>query len=59
GFTYWDYGQAFNNNIGVRIDHFLMSSYAIDICNNVYVDISPRSLTRPSDHTPLCADINI
>jgi len=59
GFTYWDYGQAFNNNIGVRIDHFLMSSYAIDICNNVYVDKDPRSLPKPSDHTPLCANIDL
>ena len=23
GFTYWDYGQSFKNDIGVRIDHFL------------------------------------
>lgn len=59
GFTYWDYGQAFNNNIGVRIDHFLMSSYALDICDKIYVDTSPRSLPRPSDHTPLCAIINL
>ena len=59
GFTYWDYGQAFNNNIGVRIDHFLMSSYAIDTCNDVYVDVSPRSLPKPSDHTTKSANIII
>ena len=30
GFTYWDYGQAYQNNLGIRIDHFLLSSYALD-----------------------------
>ena len=59
GYTYWDYGQAFNNNIGVRIDYFLMSSYALDLCENIYVDKKPRSLLKPSDHTPLCATINL
>ena len=59
GFTYWDYGKAFANNIGVRIDHFLISSYAADICNKVYVDKDPRSWSKPSDHTPLCLEIDI
>ena len=30
GFTYWDYGHAYQNNLGIRIDHFLLSSYALD-----------------------------
>ena len=59
GFTYWDYGKSFSNNIGVRIDHFLLSSYAIDVCDKVFVDREPRSWDKPSDHTPLCLEINI
>lgn len=59
GFTYWDYGRAFRNNLGVRIDHFLLSSYAIDKCIKVYVDTKPREKTKPSDHTPLIAEFNI
>ncbi len=59
GYTYWDYGRAFTNNIGVRIDHFFMSSYALDLCEEVYVDKKPRSATKPSDHTPLCTIINL
>ena len=59
GFTYWDYGSSFKNNIGVRIDHFLMSPYAMDLVDNLYVDKEPRSWERPSDHTPLIAEIEI
>ena len=59
GFTYWDYGRSFNNNIGVRIDHFLLSSYALDVCENIFVDKVPRAWERPSDHTPLCLEIDV
>ena len=59
GFTYWDYGQSFVNNLGIRIDHFISSSYALDKCHNAYVDKEPRSWTKPSDHTPLCIEIDI
>lgn len=59
GYTYWDYGRAFTNDIGVRIDFFLMSSYALDLCEKVFVDKEPRFSQRPSDHTPLCTTINL
>ncbi len=59
GFTYWDYGQSFKNDIGVRIDHFLMSPYALDAVNKTYVDKEPRSWEKPSDHTPLFVEIKI
>ncbi|MAJ24392.1 MAG: exodeoxyribonuclease III [Rickettsiales bacterium] len=59
GFTYWDYGQSFTNDIGVRIDHFLLSPYAMDITNKVYVDKEPRKWIKPSDHTPICLEIDI
>tara|TARA_E500000178_G_scaffold106734_1_gene106464 strand:- start:508 stop:1302 length:795 start_codon:yes stop_codon:yes gene_type:complete len=59
GFTYWDYGSAFSNNLGVRIDHFLMSSYALDKCKKVYVDTDPRKETKPSDHAPLTAELTL
>ena len=56
GFTYWDYGHAYQNNLGIRIDHFLLSSYALDSLSNVYVDEVPRKLKKTSDHAPLVAD---
>ena len=59
GFTYWDYGQSFKNDIGVRIDHFLISPYALDILDKIYVDKEPRAWDKPSDHTPLVLEIEI
>ncbi len=59
GFTYWDYGQAFKNNLGVRIDHFFLSPYAMDITDKVYVDEDPRNWQKPSDHTPVCMDVTL
>ena len=59
GFTYWDYGQSFKNDIGVRIDHFLMSPYAIDKIDKVFVDKEPRTWKKPSDHTPVLIEIDI
>ena len=59
GFTYWDYGQSFKNDIGVRIDHFLISPYALDIVDKIYVDKEPRAWDKPSDHTPLVLEIEI
>ena len=59
GFTYWDYGQSFKNDIGVRIDHFLMSPYALDSVKKIYVDKEPRSWQKPSDHTPLFVEMEL
>ena len=59
GFTYWDYGRSFKNDIGVRIDHFLLSPYALDKVDKVYVDKEPRAWEKPSDHTPLVLEIDI
>lgn len=59
GFTYWDYGMAFKNNIGVRIDHFYLSSSILDTCEDIFVDEEPRSFLKPSDHTPLCLKLKL
>tara|TARA_B100000029_G_C17510983_1_gene936251 strand:+ start:209 stop:994 length:786 start_codon:yes stop_codon:yes gene_type:complete len=56
GFTYWDYGQSYQNNLGIRIDHFLLSSYALDGLNKIYVDEIPRKEKKTSDHAPIIAD---
>ncbi|MBF96280.1 MAG: Exodeoxyribonuclease III [Alphaproteobacteria bacterium MarineAlpha9_Bin4] len=56
GFTYWDYGQAYQNNLGVRIDHFLLSSYALDTLESTYVDEIPRKQKKTSDHAPIIAN---
>ena len=59
GFTYWDYGRAYQNNLGIRIDHFLLSSYAMDILEDIHVDENPRKKSKTSDHAPIIASFNI
>ena len=58
GFTYWDYGQAYQNNLGIRIDHFLLSSYALDSLVEIYVDETPRKQKKTSDHAPIIASFS-
>ena len=55
--TYWDYGRAFEQNRGLRIDHFLLSPLAADNLKGIKVDRYPRSTDKPSDHTPIILEI--
>lgn len=59
GYTYWDYaGNAFVSDSGLRIDYLLLSPSVADKLVSVAIDKNPRRGTRPSDHTPLIAEIN-
>lgn len=55
-YSWWDYRMmGFRRNHGLRIDHILLSApVACSACN---IDKAPRKLERPSDHTPVWADI--
>ena len=56
-FTWWDYRQAaFRRNMGLRIDHVLLSTALAARCRSSVVDKAPRKLERPSDHAPLIAE---
>lgn len=52
-YTYWDYGAAFDRNMGLRIDHALLSPELAERLEAAEVDVAPRSEDSPSDHTPL------
>lgn len=57
-FTWWDYRMnAFRRKLGLRIDHILLSDALAANCAACTIDIEPRKLERPSDHTPVFADI--
>jgi len=57
-FTWWDYRMnAFRRNLGLRIDHILLSGKLAQTCSSCVIDIAPRKLERPSDHTPIIAEI--
>ena len=55
-YSWWDYrAMAFRRNMGLRIDHILVSpALQCSACN---IDKAPRKLERPSDHTPVIAEV--
>lgn len=58
GYTFWDYAaRAFEKDNGMRIDYIMLSALAVDKLQACYVDKLPRTWEKPSDHTPLMAEI--
>lgn len=58
-YSWWDYRQAaFRRNMGLRIDHILLSESLKKECIESGIDKSPRSSDRPSDHAPIWVIIN-
>jgi len=57
-YSWWDYRMmAFRRNMGLRIDHILISEQLALHCISCVIDKTPRKLERPSDHTPVVAEI--
>jgi exodeoxyribonuclease-3 len=57
-FSWWDYRMAaFRRNMGLRIDHILLSPGLASRCRSCTIDVEPRRLERPSDHAPVLCDI--
>lgn len=57
-YTFWDYqGGAWQNNAGIRIDHFLLSPQSADLLEECFIDTAPRGLEKASDHTPIVIKI--
>lgn len=57
-FSWWDYRQAaFRRNLGLRIDHILVSPMLRERCRACTIDQSPRRLEKPSDHAPVVLDL--
>lgn len=58
-FSWWDYRQmAFRRNMGLRIDHILLSPPLAARCIACTIDKIPRKWEQPSDHTPVIATID-
>jgi exodeoxyribonuclease-3 len=58
-FSWWDYrAAAFRRNMGLRIDLILASGTLQDSCSACRIDVEPRRLERPSDHTPVIAEFS-
>ena len=57
-FSWWDYRAAgFRRNLGLRIDHILLSRELMDKCSHSVIDKEPRTWERPSDHAPVWVGI--
>lgn len=58
-FSWWDYRAAgFRRNLGLRIDLVLISDALKDQCGAAAIDREPRTWERPSDHTPVLAELS-
>jgi len=58
-FTWWDYRMnGFRRNLGLRIDHILLSEELAGRCRSCTIDLAPRRLERPSDHAPVIAQFD-
>jgi exodeoxyribonuclease-3 len=58
-FSWWDYRMNnFRRNRGLRIDLVLASTKLAGYCGASYVDRTPRSWERPSDHAPAVAEFS-
>lgn len=58
-YSWWDYRQmAFRRNMGLRIDHILLSAPLAARCTECVIDKVPRKWEQPSDHTPVVATLS-
>ena len=59
-YSWWDYrAAAFRRQMGLRIDHILLSRDLSNKCVASGVDVKPRTHDRPSDHTPVWVTLNL
>ena len=57
-YSFWDYqAGSWQKNNGIRIDHLLLSPQAADLLVAAGVDKGPRGSEKPSDHTPVWAEL--
>ena len=57
-YTFWDYqAGAWQKDLGLRIDHCLLSPQAADRLASVTIDKSQRAKDKPSDHVPFRVDL--
>ena len=59
-YTFWDYqAGAWQRNLGIRIDHLLLSPQAADRLENVVIHRDERDKEKPSDHVPVVGHFRI
>ena len=59
-YTFWDYqAGAWQKDLGLRIDHILLSPQALSRLTAAVIDRKPRSWDKPSDHTPVAVALDL
>ena len=57
-FSWWDYRMnAFRRNLGLRLDHILVSDGLANRARASRIDKALRALERPSDHAPVITEL--
>ncbi|MBC7779510.1 MAG: exodeoxyribonuclease III [Proteobacteria bacterium] len=57
--SWWDYRMnMFRRKLGLRIDHILLSAPLAERCGACTIDASARAAERPSDHAPVCCELD-
>jgi exodeoxyribonuclease-3 len=61
GYTFWDYRMphAVRRDLGWRIDHIWATKCLAEKSKGSWIDITPRKLKKPSDHTFIVAEFEI
>ena len=58
-YSWWHYRvNAFKRDMGLRIDHILVSDALRPRCAACIIDKTPRAAERPSDHAPVLAEFS-
>jgi len=60
-YSFWDYTikNAVKKGMGWRIDHIWATKAIAEKSIKAWIDINPRLLLKPSDHTPVIAEFKI
>ncbi|HEY5237812.1 MAG TPA: endonuclease/exonuclease/phosphatase family protein, partial [Rhizomicrobium sp.] len=59
-YTFWDYqAGSWRKNLGIRIDHIMLSPQAADRLRRCEIDRDVRGGERPSDHVPVWCELDI
>ena len=60
-YTFWDYRipNAVKRGLGWRIDHICATRCLAEVSKTAWIDIKPRLLQKPSDHTFIVAEFDI
>lgn len=57
-FSWWDYrAAAFQRDRGWRIDHHYLNPPLYNRAKSCTIDVAPRKMLKPSDHTPVILEI--